>query len=110
MIKKRERISAAVLRNIRPLRTVRGAHIVLKLFASPSPTGRFAVVVGSSVAKRATQRNAIRRRIYEWIRGARPPLQSRNILIIVLPPFAQLEKHALAGILESTFLKTGIHD
>ena len=103
MIKKRERISAAVLRNIRPLRTVRGTHIVLKLFDSPSPTGRFAVVVGAGVAKLATQRNAIRRRIYKWIRGARPSLQLYNTLIIVLPPFAQLEKHESAGILESTF-------
>ena len=105
MLKKKDRIPAALFKNIRSERTIRGRFIVIKLFQEPKPTGRCAVVVPKSVAKKATKRNALRRTMYEWIRVHRPIPKSENALILPLPSLAEVGREELDTIFNHAFSK-----
>lgn len=67
---------------------VRGRHVLVRVHKHPHRVhGRVAIVVSKKVAKRAVERNRIRRRLYETIRGAWNDIdQPYDIVVVVASP------------------------
>lgn len=103
MLSKKARVSAALLGKVRPYDSIRGKYFVIKIFESPAPFRRYCVVVSKNIAKKATQRNALRRVMYEWVRTHEPLKEEKNILILALPALANLPQEEIKNQLTETF-------
>lgn len=99
MLSKRQRISAALLKKIRPERTIRKEWCLIRFFTAPHPLGRCAVVLSKSVIHKASLRNKIRRLIYEWMRTHDPLHDRYNALFLV----SAFPKQPLRDNIEQTF-------
>ncbi len=84
MLSKKERLSSSgVLRVLRKgKRAIFGGLKIVAL--SPAPASQASVVVSAKVAKKATQRNVIRRKVYHIISQILPNLKTPARLVIYI--------------------------
>ena len=83
MLPKRERLSAAEVREVLAKgRSVKGTFASAK-FLSGGSAHKIAVIVPKSLAHKATQRNRLRRAGYRALRSLTPPLPQGKIVLFV---------------------------
>ncbi len=78
--------------------SVRGTTFSLKYMPSSAPDYQFAIIVSKKVAKRAHERNRIRRRLYAALRTIEPdiPAGMRGVLVVYDGSVKSQPYHALA--------------
>jgi|SRR3989344_6203080 len=82
MLSKRERLSARDISSLSIGKSVFGAHISLRyVFTS---TKKFSVSVSKKVAKRAVDRNRIRRRVYSVLRDVKGDVK-KSVFVMIMP-------------------------
>jgi len=80
--------------------------LALKLLKNDLGENRFAIVVSQKVAKRASLRNKIRRRLREAVKGKRGGARAgMDIVLVALPGFEKKEFEEIKKSLTKLFLK-----
>ncbi len=83
MLKKRLRLRAAEVDEVlKQGRSVRSAHMQLKLVPSKEPL-RSAAVVAKALARKANKRNALRRAVYKALQQAASPAHSGKAIFFL---------------------------
>lgn len=77
-------------------------YFSIKFLRGAESESRFAVVVSMKIEAKATDRNQIRRRIYEAIDKAEKPASPLDIILIAKPTIKQLSFAELQDIVTST--------
>lgn len=88
------------------LRTVRTAHMSVKITPNALPYPRFGVLVSTKVAKNATKRNALRRSVFNFLRTGGFEKKRRfsyDVLIILSPAAAMLTRELFVDSLREVF-------
>ena len=86
--------------------SVKEGKLLLKAKASQKSTSRFGIVISKSVAKKAVDRNRMRRLLSEAIRGKQGSFKSpHDVVLVALPGFSLKDLHEAQGIIEKLFLK-----
>lgn len=67
-------------------------YFLVKIFVSESPFSRFGVTISAKVAKKATERNKLKRMAYNFIREYYKKIPLGDYWISILSPAAKLEK------------------
>jgi len=94
MLPKKQRLP--IQRSIgKKAKTFRGKTFSLKIFHPEAEFSRFGVVISSKVSKKATERNRIKRQIFNFCREAAPRLPLADYLVIAAPPAAKLNKEEI---------------
>ncbi len=82
MLKKPLRLRAAEVEEVlKGGRSVRSAHMQLKVLAGPEPL-RSAAVVAKALARKANKRNALRRAVYRALAAVHSPAKGRAIFFL----------------------------
>lgn len=103
MLEKRRRLAVPI--GIRkPGKTARGEYFLVKRMPANGES-RFGVVVGKGVARKATERNRLRRAAYEVIRKKLESSHEADILITVLPRAVGLAPKEFNKILEQALMR-----
>ena len=105
MLAKEQRLSVAAFAKV--FATGKRLHLPqLSLVYVPDETFRAAVVVGKKVAKKAVDRNTLRRRVYAQLRdltaGAPLPV---SVLVLIKPAFGPLTKTEQRQIVEEAITR-----
>lgn len=83
--------------------------LLLKAKASQKNLSRFGIVVSKSVAKKAVDRNRMRRLLSEALKGEQDSLKSPyDVVLVALPGFSLKDLHEAQSIIEKLFLKAAI--
>jgi len=83
--------------------------LLLKAKASHKNLSRFGIVVSKSVAKKAVDRNRMRRLLSEALRAKQDSFKSPyDIVLVALPGFSLKDLHEAQRIIEKLFLKAAI--
>lgn len=80
MLPKSKRLKTSDFKDFRGSRTLHSPHFILRL-KEGSPPPRIAAVVSNAVAKKAVDRNRLRRRVYTLLRNHQPPLKAGLLTI-----------------------------
>lgn len=77
---------------------IRSAYFLIKIFISPLPYSRFGVILKKGIVKKSTDRNCIKRIIFETIRKAGFPekIIGSDVLIIISASAVKLPKDKLS--------------
>lgn len=105
MLAKKYRLPIQFFPRVR-LRTVRTAHVSIKIAPNALPHPRFGVLVSTNVAKNATKRNALRRWVFNFLRTGGFEKKrgfSYDVLIILSPSAAVLSKESFLDALREIF-------
>lgn len=73
---------------------------LVKIFSSALDFSRFGVVVSSKISKKATERNRLKRRVYDFLRAEGGKLPAADYWISVLGSAAGLPKDKFVGELK----------
>ena len=86
--------------------SVQEGKLLLKAKASQKNPSRFGIVVAKSVAKKAVDRNRMRRLLFEAIRTRQDSFKSPyDIVLVALPGFSLKDLREAQSIIEKLFLK-----
>ena len=79
------------------------SHFLIKIFPSQLPHSRFGVVLKKGIAKKAVDRNRVRRTIFDAIRKTEnaTAFPNRDIIIIVGKAAPQMEKEVLTSEIQN---------
>ncbi|MCH8244579.1 ribonuclease P protein component [Patescibacteria group bacterium] len=90
----------------RSQRSVKEGKLLFKAKASQKNLSRFGIVVSKSVAKKAVDRNRLRRLLSEALRAQQDSFKSPyDIVLVALPGFSLKDLHEAQSIIEKLFLK-----
>jgi len=92
----------------RSQRSVKEGKLLLKAKASSKNGSRFGIVIAKRVAKKAVERNHLRRLLSEVLRAKKDSLASYDIVLVALPGFSLEDLDEAQSIIEKLFLKAGI--
>ena len=73
-------------------KSYKSRHFLLKIFYSESARGRFGIVISKKVSPKATTRNKIKRRIFDFFGQHIAKLPVNDYLVIVLSGAAEIDK------------------
>lgn len=89
--------------------SVKEGKLLLKAKASQKNPSRFGIVVSKRVAKKAVDRNRMRRLLEEAIRAKQDSLRGPcDIVLVALPGFSLKDLNEAQSIIEKLFLKAKI--
>jgi len=89
--------------------SVKEGKLLLKAKASQKNFSRFGIVVSKRVAKKAVERNRIRRLLSEVLTTKQDSFKSPyDIVLVALPGFSLKDLHEAQSIIEKLFLKATI--
>ena len=92
----------------RSQRSVKEGKLLLKAKASGKSNSRFGIVVAKRVAKKAVDRNRLRRLLGEALRAKKDCSLSYDVVLVALPGFSLLNVSEAKNIIEKLFLKAKI--
>lgn len=86
-------------------KSLKTPYFLLKIFSlgDRRPYSRFGVIISKKVAKKAVERNLLKRKIFNFLREAKGKLPIAEYLIIVLPAVSKLNKDNLREELAKLF-------
>jgi len=88
---------------------VKEGQLLLKAKASQKNVSRFGIVVSKRVAKKAVERNHLRRLLSEALRAKQDSLRTPcDIVLVALPGFSLKDLNEAQNIVERLFLKAKI--
>ena len=86
---------------------VKSPYFLVKIYSPSKEFSRFGVTVSVKAAKKATERNRLKRLVYNFIRDYHKEIPVADYWISVLPPAAGLSKadflKSLKKLLDSSF-------
>ena len=85
----------------RKARLVRGRYFVIKILSGDAAVTRFGVVIGVSVDKRSSRRNAIKRAVYDALRPYIAALPPKDVVVTVQSPASTATKEELIAELHA---------
>jgi len=89
--------------------SVKEGNLLLKEQASQKSVSRFGIVVSKRVAKKAVDRNRMRRLLSEALRAKQGSLKSPcDVVLVALPGFSLKDLSEAQSIIEKLFLKAAI--
>jgi len=89
--------------------SVKEGKLLLKAKTTAKNTSRFGIVVSKSVAKKAVDRNRMRRLLSEALRERKDSWKgSYDVVLVALPGFSLKDVHEAKNIIEKLFLKAKI--
>ena len=93
----------------RSQRSVREGKLLLKAQESQKNSSRFGIVIAKTVAKKAVDRNRMKRLLSEGLRAKQDSLRrSYDIILVALPGFSLKDLNEAQNIIEKLFLKAAI--
>ena len=95
MLSKKNKLPIQHFVGVRPWQTIRSPYFTIKLFSATLPYSRFGVVISKKVFAKATQRNQLKRLVFDHIRGIINKLPVADYLFIFSPAIAKLEKEEI---------------
>jgi len=75
-------------------------YFLLKIFSSKLSFSRFGIIVSAKVNKKATERNRLKRLIFDFLRQKQKELPIREYLFILYPSIASARKEEIIAELE----------
>lgn len=107
MLPKKERLSVRDIASLEKGRSIFGTYLSIRF--SPAPLKKFSVSVSKKVAKRAVDRNRIRRRVYAALQSVKENIK-KSVFVMIMPkkecrtiPMADI-KNELTSVLKKTEL------
>jgi|AP95_1055475.scaffolds.fasta_scaffold01205_12 ribonuclease P protein component len=92
----------------RSQRSVKEGKLLLKAKASLKSDSRFGIVIAKRVAKKAVDRNRLRRLLSEALGAKKDSLLAYDIVLVALPGFSLQDLSEAQSIIEKLFLKAKI--
>ena len=84
MLKKRFKLNTSDFKEVFNFgKTIKNTHFILKVKENNLPFARFAVVVSKKVAKRAVERNYMRRRFFHALENSLTKFQKADYIFIL---------------------------
>lgn len=100
MLRKQYKLPIQYFSGKKPGKIVRSGSFNLKIFLTRLPYSRFGVIISTKVSKKATQRNLLKRHIFNFFRIAKNKLPIADYLVIVSPNAAKISKQQLKSELD----------
>ena len=100
MLPKKNRLTANDFKRVGgagPIRMFKGVYCVVKEFVGARVGPRFGVVISKKVDKRASERNRIRRIVYDFFRDNIAKFGGNDYYCILYPSVANKTKEQLLG-------------